>query len=183
MKDETILIIDDAPCNYYNDGKNGNGESIAIDVLGADELKHDIEEWYEKNGVGSGSPVYYFKDYKTITIESCFFKMTPYTKIVDINGRSLSTNYLDRNSRVSLVVRAVPYDNEFGKGVTHSVELVMILNPKENKTNEYLKMVKNKRIKTKKVPAPTSNSEDKTELSPLPKVETDNDFNSDEIPF
>ena len=59
----------------------------------------------------------------------------------------------------------------------------MILNPKENKTNEYLKMVKNKRAETKKVPAPTSNSDDKTELSPLPKVETDNDFNSDEIPF
>ena len=197
-KDKTIVELENAYVLYYNDRNSEYGEALAIDILDhpSDPNGHDniLNEWLIANGDERGTasievktPKYTDKAYKPF-----YFKINNQTKIIDLDGKRVSKDELDRDVRVGLVARAVPYDNDYGTGIKRVLETIVVYEPK-HKTQTNLARIKKMREEREKLekesdsretPQSANGSEAKVDnAKPDTSKTQDNKLNLDEVPF
>lgn len=151
QNEKEFLTLSNAKIAFYNDGKSGQYdiESIAIDVSGPNGqyMCDKIEKWYKDNNINNGKPHYNYGpngDEKLIN-----FKLGKYTMIRDLNERPLGRSILENGLTVSFVAKAVPYNNGYGEGITHYIQLIEVHNPEESNGKKYHEMIKQDRMATK----------------------------------
>lgn len=154
-EDKSVLYLDHEYLLYYNGPKSKYGESVAIDVFGPPDdplgSYHRIAEWYKENNIGKGYPQTRERTLKNSNevVEPCYFKVSPWTKITDMNDTELTKDELRPGVKIGLVAKAYPYDNMYGQGTTYSLEQIIIYEPKYSNTN-YLQQFKRKSAELEK---------------------------------
>lgn len=146
MNNNDILELDNAYVLNYFDRSSKYGEALSIDIFDdpnnpeSDECK--IDTWLKHNGDERGT-----SDTKVLTDKydgtyymPFYFKITPQTKIVDLNGKKVLKDELVRGTRVGLVARAVPYEYEGHSGISRPLEMIVVYEPK-NRTQTNLEHI------------------------------------------
>lgn len=137
MTNNSLLILKNVKVLFTQFNKDDQfGRSITIDAS-SEDVQRAINEWYKDNKVGlvtagrnknesdyESKPQY--REYKGVkqftfkinrNIDPAFKSSIEGAKLTDVRYTSV----------VSLVVRAFPYDNNFGKGVSHSVDAIALI--------------------------------------------------------
>ena len=148
-EDKSVLFLDHEDLLYYNGPKSKYGESVAIDVFGPPDdplgSYNRIAEWYKENNIGKGYPQTRERELKNsnVVVEPCYFKISPWTKITDMDDNELTKDELRPGVEIGLILKAYPYNNIYGQGTTYSLEQILIYEPKYSNIN-YLQRFKEK---------------------------------------
>ncbi len=148
--DKTILELDDEYVLYYNEKNSNHGESLVIDILD-DQSKPEssediISKWLTDNGgaFSESEKKVYTEKYSNMDYTPFYFKITSQTKIIDLDGKSVSKDELVKHTNIGLVARAVPYEYNGRSGVTRLLETVVVYEPK-HRTQTNLEHITKKR--------------------------------------
>ena len=146
MNNNDILELDNAYVLNYFDRGSKYGEALSIDIFDnpydPESTSCKIDAWLNQNGDERG-----VNDTKTLTDKYTgvyympfYFKITPQTKIVDLNGKKVLKDELVKGTRIGLVARAVPYEYEGHSGISRPLEMVVVYEPK-NRTQTNLEHI------------------------------------------
>lgn len=130
----TKLILRDAKVIFANLVDEGFGTSITIDATDP-EVKQKITDWVAENKIGKTKPgVANFKEYTPEDSDEVTLQFSSKikvgadekfpTKFKGIGG--LTKENLGFGAIVDLALNAFPFDNKFGKGVSHGITAVLI---------------------------------------------------------
>ena len=163
FEDKSLLILDNERVLYYNDSKSRYGASVAIDIFGPDDplgSGERIRKWYAENNIGDGYPKTKPREMRNtnMTVEPCYFRISSWTKIIDLDGHKLTEDELRPGVKIGLVAKACPYNNIYGQGTTYSLEQIIVYEPKFANV-DYLKQFKQKSAKIEKLRAEREEAE------------------------
>jgi hypothetical protein len=119
----TKLRLDDVEVVFANLDDTGFGRSITISATDP-EVEKSITEWVEENNIGKGDKAGKpnFKEYEGR--KQYAFKIGDNTLFAGVEG--LTKNNLGFGSRITLVANAFEWDNKFGRGVSSSLNAVLV---------------------------------------------------------
>ena len=146
MKNEKTIKLDETKTKLkLNDVKvifaslvdEGFGTSVTIDATNP-TIKNAISEWVVNNNIGKGDKagVPNFKEYKPEDSDAVIqftFKFNDFTRWNGVDG--LTKNDLGYGATVSLIANAFLVDNKFMKGVSASLQNVLITKKGETSTS------------------------------------------------
>lgn len=133
-KEFTKLILRDVKVIFANLQDEGFGTSITIDATDK-KIRDQISEWVAENKIGKINPgVANFKEYTPedsdeVTYQfSSKIKVSPEEKYpTKFKGMgNLTKENLGFGAVIDVVYNAFPFDNKFGKGVSHGITAVLI---------------------------------------------------------
>lgn len=131
MEDNKKVIVLKRVSVIFSELTNkGFGRSITIDATNSDVQKQ-ITEWVKANNINGGTPK--FKDYtdkEGTTTKQYSFKLSDYTQIAGKD--SMDEKSLGYGAVVNLQARAFEYDNNFGKGISASLDGIFVVEPCKN---------------------------------------------------
>ena len=134
---KTKLKLNDVKVIFVSLVDEGFGTSITIDATNP-EIKSAIEGWVKDNNIGKGDKagVPNFKTYEPDDADPVVqysFKFNDYTRWNGVDG--LTKDDLGYGATISLIANAFLVDNKFMKGVSASLQNVLITKKGESSTS------------------------------------------------
>lgn len=130
----TKLILRDVKVIFANLENKGFGTSITIDATDK-KIRDQISDWVAENKIGKTNPgVANFKEYTPEDSDEVTYQFSSKIKVgadekfpTKFKGlNNLTKENLGFGAVVDLALNAFPFDNMYGKGVSHSITAVLI---------------------------------------------------------
>lgn len=134
-EEKEILKLKRVKVIFANLVDEGFGTSITIDATDP-QIQKEISEWVKENNIGKAPNAgkAQFKEYQPEDGEKVIqysFKVNDFTKYKSL-VEGMDKNSLGYGAIVSLIVNAFEYNNKFGKGMSASVNSVVIHKGRED---------------------------------------------------